>query len=115
MEDRFFLPPLPPGEGRGEGPPISRRPSVTPPHPNPLPEGEGTGSRNVPAASDVRGSRRRTPSVSVHFLSAPQYPPYGLPALLLVLALLARPPALAAQDATAPRPASPATDAAVRR
>src|SRR5687768_572000 len=36
------VPPLPPGEGRGEGARESNgsRPS-TPPHPNPLPEGEG--------------------------------------------------------------------------
>src|SRR5436309_15696784 len=46
-----FLPPLPPGEGRGEGPRVWRRPSVTPPHPNPLPEGEGT--RRRPQGSGV--------------------------------------------------------------
>ena len=43
--DLMSLLPLPPGEGRGEGPcPEHRGPlsQATPPHPNPLPGGEGT-------------------------------------------------------------------------
>src|SRR5687767_14875791 len=42
-----LLPPLPPGEGRGEGArEIESRPIArTPPHPDLLPEGEGTRAR----------------------------------------------------------------------
>ena len=44
---RAFLPPLPPGEGWGEGEfqkafAGEGKSFVIPPHPNPLPEGEGT-------------------------------------------------------------------------
>src|SRR5215216_5956066 len=45
MTTRFILPflPLPPGEGGGEGAfQINRFSLRTPPHPNPLPKGEGT-------------------------------------------------------------------------
>jgi len=42
------LPPLPPGEGRGEGFPLSPQGG---PHPNPLPGGEGTGTADPASAS----------------------------------------------------------------
>jgi hypothetical protein len=48
------LPPLPPGEGRGEGARgVDTRLTTTHPHPNPLPEGEGT--RTESAATHGRG------------------------------------------------------------
>ena len=47
-------PPLPPGEGRGEGSTAARTDRTSNrPHPNPLPEGEGTSTPNVDAQFEL--------------------------------------------------------------